>query len=76
LLIGQPLMLIFYLVGFNIPTPISLGFLGLMFIDWFIQYINLLPSSNPRRLITGLLAGAGLCNLYILAFTYLLSLFP
>ena len=32
--------------------------------DWLIQFIKVKESTNIRRLITGLLGGFGLSNLY------------
>lgn len=29
----------------------------IMFLDWFLQYMNVLNSTNVRRLITGILGG-------------------
>lgn len=41
-------------------------FCALMFIDWFLQYKNILRSNNIRRLITGILGGYALTSLYII----------
>ena len=37
----------------------------LMFLDWFLQRMKLLQSTNIRRLITGLLCGYALGQSYI-----------
>jgi len=50
---------------FEFPITISLAFLVIMFIDWFIQYLEILESTNFRRLITGILGGIGLLILPI-----------
>lgn len=63
--IGQVLAV---LVGF-LRKPISIKnsifMLLTMGFDWGLQEINLKKSTNPRRLITGILGGLGLFSLYI-----------
>lgn len=36
-----------------------------MFIDWYIQYIGLCPSTNLRRVISGFFCGYGLNRIHI-----------
>jgi uncharacterized membrane protein len=43
----------------------ALVLLGLMGFDWTLQRLEILPSTNPRRLVTGILGGFGLFSLYI-----------
>ncbi|MGL4362434.1 MAG: DUF2085 domain-containing protein [Cellulosilyticaceae bacterium] len=38
---------------------------GIMFIDWFVQYIQVLQSNNIRRVITGIIGGYGFISLVI-----------
>lgn len=59
-----------YPIGF-IPT-IALGLP--LAVDGILQYRNLLPSTNPRRLFTGILAGWGLMTIYIHIFLLLIKL--
>ena len=47
-------------------------FLFLMFLDWYLQKMGLLSSTNPRRLITGLLCGYALGQCYL---SFVLRLF-
>lgn len=47
---------------------LSLIGLGIMFIDWFLQRIEVLSSTNTRRLITGILGGYGLIGVYYCIF--------
>lgn len=47
------------------------SFCGIMFMDWFVQYLNIRPSTNPRRLITGILGGFGLLRLEFAALFWL-----
>ena len=45
---------------FEFPIKLSIIFLFIMFLDWFIQYVGILESTNARRLVTGILGGFGL----------------
>ena len=62
--IGQIIMII--LMFFNIIPSLLVSslLLGVMFIDWFIQYKGLLKSTNFRRLVTGLMGGVGIIGIY------------
>lgn len=33
---------------------------GIMFLDWYVQYLKILESTNIRRLITGICGGIGI----------------
>ena len=57
ILVGQIVGLILYIFGVRILLLIDICFLIIMFIDWFLQYKNILISTNIRRFITGNLAG-------------------
>ena len=37
-----------------------------MFLDWLVQYLNILESTNIRRLITGVLGGYAVSTFQIL----------
>ena len=53
---------------------VSALLLGLpLAIDGMVQYANLVPSTNFRRMVTGILAGWGLMAVYIHAFQFLIS---
>lgn len=57
------------LISFMFIKPgviIPILFCAVMFVDWLIQYLNILKSNNIRRLITGLLCGYGLMSLSLL----------
>lgn len=43
----------------NISVIISFIFMGIMFLDWFIQFKKVKESTNSRRLITGFIGGYG-----------------
>lgn len=70
--IGQILAIILLIIGIRIDIKCSIVILGIMGFDWFIQYIKLLESNNIRRLITGILGGFGIVNIYyyIIVFIY------
>lgn len=42
----------------------SLGSMGVMGADWLIQEVGIQESTNRRRLITGILGGYGVFNMY------------
>lgn len=47
------------LLKIYIPTEFCLCFAMVMFLDWYIQHINILQSTNKRRFITGTICGIG-----------------
>lgn len=63
-LIGYLLALIvlpFYLLS----VKLCILFCGIMFADWFIQFLKIRESTNIRRLISGILGGYGVFSFYI-----------
>ena len=50
---------------YQMPGMISVLFCGILFVDWFIQYLNWIQSNNIRRVISGILCGYGLIQLYL-----------
>lgn len=63
------------LILFKIYIPhlfICLVLMGIMFLDWFIQYKKIAMSNNFRRLITGMMCGYGLISLIINILTAIL----
>lgn len=75
LLIGYIFGIIFILFNFKISINLSLFFMVIMFIDWFIQHKKILYSTNIRRLLTGLFCGFGIINILAIIFTEILMLF-
>ena len=71
---GQLSAVILLLFGVICPLYIALALLAAMGIDWLIQHVGLLESTNLRRLITGLCGGFGLFSLYINTFVFLYNL--
>lgn len=61
------------LIGFFIK-PLDIRYCGIccaiMFLDWFIQYIKIKPSTNFRRIITGFIGGYGLMTITLHLFNY------
>lgn len=39
--------------------------MGIMFLDWLVQYLNIQESNNPRRFVTGILGGYGAWSIYL-----------
>lgn len=64
--IGQVAAIIAFLFKVQIKALHCIVLLSIMGFDWFVQEINLVRSTNIRRLITGICGGFGLFSLYIL----------
>lgn len=56
---------IFSLLYRETSIVINLISMGIMFIDWIVQYLKIKSSTNLRRLITGIIGGYGLMNVYV-----------
>lgn len=59
---------------FRLSPYICVGFCAIMFIDWFVQRIDLLESTNVRRVVTGTLCGFGLRQLTLELYLFLIEL--
>lgn len=53
-------------------VKINIIFLTIMFLDWFIQFLQIKESNNIRRLITGIFGGYGAIGVFINMVGYLL----
>lgn len=74
LLIGYfAFFLLFHVIRPSIEVSILL--LSIMLADWMIQQTGLKESTNKRRLLTGILCGYGLANLYVQIFFILKVIF-
>lgn len=62
--IGQVIAVICILFSIMSNIILSTTLLLIMGLDWFVQEIRILESTNIRRLVTGILGGYGLFNLY------------
>ena len=65
--IGQLASLIVGIIFKPISIRKSVLLISLMGIDWGVQEANIKKSTNTRRLITGILGGYGLFNIYVRA---------
>ena len=63
-ILGEGIALICLLFSVDITMPVALALLIPMGIDWGLQFVKILESSNVRRLITGTLGGFGLTFCY------------
>ncbi len=63
------------LVSFALPTAwwVSLLLLIPLLLDWSVQEYLLVPSTNTRRLLTGVLGGYGEISFVVFVFLYLFS---
>jgi len=48
-----------------------LGFCAIMFLDWYVQRVNIRKSTNIRRLLTGIIGGYGLMSVQIMVLHYI-----
>ncbi len=70
-ILGELAMIVLWLFGLRPGLWAAAALLVPMGVDWGLQYVSVLPSTNLRRLITGLLGGAGLTCVYSMALTAL-----
>lgn len=64
MLVGEIIAYVLLLFKKIFSPIVSLICLGIMGIDWFIQFIEILSSTNLRRFITGILGGIGTVFLF------------
>lgn len=72
-LVGNILAYVVFL-SYSLPLRFCIIGCAVMFIDWFIQYLNICVSTNIRRLITGIIGGYSLTTLYCIAIKYVVQL--
>lgn len=65
LLIGELLTYVLFPLKIIISPVLSVFFLLVMGIDWLMQFIEVMSSTNFRRLITGILGGVGITSLFL-----------
>lgn len=63
-LIGQGASLVLLIFGVLLSPVYGALLLGIMGVDWLIQRLGILESTNGRRFITGIVGGFGLFTLY------------
>lgn len=69
--LGEISSVIAILLGFRVPLYVAIILLAIMGLDWFIQEINILQSTNLRRLMTGLFGGIGTAFIYFYLFKFI-----
>ncbi len=57
------------------PPALCLSFCGVMLLDWLLQRVGVLMSTNYRRLLTGLCGGFGCMTLQLYAISWILRLY-
>lgn len=72
---GHTTALVLFFVKMLPPAWLCLVFIAVMFLDWFIQDRYGIMSTNPRRLITGLLGGVGVGAWWWMFFSRLVNYF-
>ena len=60
---------------YKIPVRLALACLATMGFDWGIPELKIMPSTNFRRLLTGICGGFGVFSIYFLILKYLLKKF-
>lgn len=74
-LLGELISIFLIIFNVKITLILSIILLLIMGFDWFIQRINLLQSTNIRRLLTGTLGGIGLAYIYYYTFITIINFF-
>ena len=62
--VGQILAIITFFLGVRINVVTCVILLGIMGLDWLIQYRDIKQSTNARRFITGIFGGYGVFGIY------------
>ena len=65
MLVGEIITSVLLPLKVLISPILSIVFLGIMGIDWFIQFIRLVYSTNVRRFITGIMGGIGMTTITV-----------
>lgn len=63
-------------IYFILPLPLWVCILccAVMFADWLIQRVGVRKSTNIRRLITGIVCGVGIWNIYLKLISFIIAL--
>ncbi|MBQ8941053.1 MAG: DUF2085 domain-containing protein [Firmicutes bacterium] len=69
--ISTPIAVILFFIH-RISVSVAFIMAAVMLVDWTIQFVGLLPSTNIRRLITGIIGGFGVTTIqfYIILYIY------
>ena len=65
-------MIVFFFYKLKFLWCLLLSFI--MFLDWFIQYINIKKSTNRRRFVTGILGGYGFMTIQMYIYMLILKI--
>jgi len=57
------------------PLLFCLAGAAVMLTDWLIQHLKIKESTNPRRLVTGLVAGYSIASIFCLSIKHLILYF-
>ena len=74
LIVGQTLGIIAFALGLRTPWPLDIALIALMAADALAQQFLARESTNPRRVVTGLLAGTAEIQLLCKGVLWLASL--
>ena len=55
----------------KIPMGVCMAMSGIMLTDWLLQYFKIVPSTNKRRLVTGLIGGFGYSTLHLYVYKFI-----
>lgn len=66
-LIGEVIAILAIILGVRLKKLPIIGSIGVMGADWGLQWLEICQSTNPRRLITGIVCGIGLTYVYFYA---------
>ncbi len=69
-LIGQMLTVLLFAFKILLGLPLAIIMLLVMFVDWFIQFIEIKESNNTRRFLTGICGGLGSWTVFIRIFKW------
>lgn len=73
--IGQTSFFLLFLFHIRPALTVCLLALSIMGIDWGLQYIKILPSTNMRRFFSGISGGYGVFGIYYHIFKLIVSFF-
>ena len=65
MLIGEIITYLLFALKIIISPIIALVLLGIMGLDWSIQFLGVSPSTNLRRLFSGIAGGVGIVSLFL-----------
>ena len=75
MLVGELFAYLLFALKILISPLLAIFLLGLMGLDWFIQFVGILPSTNVRRFISGITGGIGVVSLFFRSLTAIVHFF-